>query len=112
MEKMKPGNFFTLRSEDHPAYDLYRTLTDQGWDSGFVGSRHWVEMTNGNRYITFSLFGQGVFGGRNEHGDYGIGLEDFDNVWSDALLPIAKFMRTFSDEHAEMMQRAGGGVFR
>lgn len=105
MEAIKPGNFFTLRAEDHPAYDLYRALAAQGWAYDISSSRHWVKMDKGDRYISFSLFGQGAFGGRNEHGDFGVGLEDYDNVWSDALPHIATFMRKLSDDHAEMMKR-------
>lgn len=107
MAAIKPGNFFTLCEETHPAYDLYRALTEQGWSWEWQGgSRHWVTMTKGDRYISCSLFGQGSFGGRNEHGDYGVGLEDYDNVWSDAMPHIATFMRVMSDERAAMFAAA------
>lgn len=111
MARYKPGNFFTLRSEDHPAYDLYRALSAQGWTMNGIGSsRHWCELTNGDRFITFSLFGQGIFGNGTTYDSQGIGLEDFDDIWSNALPHIVTFMRTFSDERSKMMQQ-GGGVF-
>lgn len=106
MAEHKPGNFFTMRDEDHPAYDLFRALAAQGWAWDCSSSRHWIHMTKDDGYVSFSLFGQGSFGCQNEHGRYGIGVEDFDNVWSDALPHIAAFMRTMSDEHAEMMRKA------
>ena len=105
MAELKPGNFFTLREEDHPAYDLYRALAKQGWSRKDHKSRHWVTLTKDDRYITFSLFGQGGFGCRNEHGEYGIGLEDFDNVWTGALPHITTFMRIMADQWNRVGER-------
>ena len=107
MAAMKPGNFFTIANEDHPAYDLFRALEAQGWEwEKPKGGRHWLTMTHGDRFITFSLFGQGCFSAGSFFEHSVIGLEDYDNVWSEALPHIARFMRINSDQRADMFRRA------
>ena len=119
--EMKPGNFFTL-SQDHPAYDLFRALVDLGWQWDASGGRHWVHMWkdcyhDGNGYgerrwkavVTFSLFGQGVFENRNEHGSWGIGFEDYNlktgtTVWLEALPHLTTFMQKIAEHESETRQ--------
>jgi hypothetical protein len=101
MQAHKPGNFFTMASEDHPAYILFRALRDQGWEWDISGGRHWCSMTKGDAFCSFSLWGQGHFGSRNEHGIYGVGFEDRSGTWSDALPAITKFLQ----ESAEQWKR-------
>lgn len=97
----KPGNFFTLRDEDHPAYDLFRALVAQGWTWDAGGGRHWVKMRKGYAYASFSLFGQGHFGSENERGVYGIGFEDADGTWSLALPALTAFMQAMALDGGE-----------
>lgn len=122
MQRMKPGNFFLLAKEDHPAYDLFRALVGLGWQWNADGGRHWCHMWkdcyhDGNGYgerrwravVNFSLWGQGMFENTNEHGSWGIGFEDYDlktgeTVWLPALPHLTKFMQYQADSGAKMRE--------
>lgn len=108
----KKGNFFTLRDEDHYAYDLFRALDAQGWEwdrEQLKGGRHWLHMKNGDRRVIFSLFGQGIvkcerFENDNYY-EWGISLEDYDYVWINALPHVVTFMKTSADQRKDMYDR-------
>jgi hypothetical protein len=106
----KKGNFFTIRAENHPAYDLFRALTAQGWDwdrERFLNGRHWLKMTKGKRYVNFSLWFQGIFGEEDDKdNEWGVILEDFDYAWINALPHIVEFMRHGADSRKDMMDNA------
>ena len=102
---IKEGNFFTMADEDHPAYVLFCALSDLGWSWDISGGRHWCRMWkdcyhDGNGYgerrwraeVNFSLWGQGIVQNTNDHGSWGLGLED-DGTWSEALPHITEFMK-------------------